>query len=108
MSPKIVGSILYYVQAVSMTDLMAFSTFAMEQTKAMECTLEKCTQLLDYLAKHTDAKICFDASDMRMNIHMDVSYLSEAKVQSRACGHFFMGWMLKDNEPICLNGPFLP
>jgi hypothetical protein len=30
----------------------------------------------------------------------------EANVQSRACGHFFMGWMPKDNEPICLNEVF--
>jgi hypothetical protein len=85
MSPKIIGSILYYVQAVDMTVLMALSTVAVEQMKAMEHTSEKCTQLLDYLAKHTDAKICFHASDMIMNIHLDASYLSEAKAQSRTC-----------------------
>ncbi len=41
-----------------------------------------------------------------MNTPLDASYLSEAKVHSRSCGHFFMGWMPKDNEPICLNGVF--
>jgi hypothetical protein len=87
-----------------MTVLMALSTIVVEQTTAAECRLEKCTQLLDYLAKHTDAKICLHASDMIMNKHLDASYLLEAKVQSRACGYFFMGWMPKDNEPICLNG----
>jgi hypothetical protein len=41
-----------------------------------------------------------------MNIHSGASYLSEANVRSRACRHFFMGWMPKDNEPIWFNGMF--
>ena len=41
-----------------------------------------------------------------MNIHSDASYLSETKSRSRACGHFFMGWMPKNGEPIRLNGAF--
>jgi hypothetical protein len=53
----IVGSILYYARVVDMTFLMALSTIASEQTKASEKTLEKCTQLLDYLALHLDKKI---------------------------------------------------
>ena len=44
------------------------------------------------------------ASDV--NIHSDASYLSESGAQSRACGHFFMGWMPKNGEPIKLNGAF--
>jgi hypothetical protein len=43
---------------------------------------------------------------MVMNIHSDASYLSETKARSRACGHFFMGWMPKNGEPIQLNGAF--
>jgi hypothetical protein len=41
---KIMGSILYYAQAVHMNALMALSTFAVEQMTVTECTLEKCTQ----------------------------------------------------------------
>jgi hypothetical protein len=63
-------------------------------------------QLLDYLANHADTKNIFHASDMIMNIHLDASYLSEAKAHSRACGIFFMGWMPKDNETMRLNGAF--
>jgi hypothetical protein len=48
----------------------------------------------------------FHASDMVMNIHTDASYLSETKARSRACGHFFMGWLPKNGEPIRLNGAF--
>ncbi len=61
---KIVGSILYYAWAVDMTVLMALSSIAVEQTKATEKTMAQCTQLLDYLSGHADAKVRFHASDM--------------------------------------------
>ncbi len=100
------GSILYYPQAVDMTVLMVLSTITVNQMKATERTMERCTQLLDYLAHNTDVKVRFHASDMILNIHSDASYLSEAKARSRACGQFFMGWMPKNGEPIQLNGAF--
>jgi hypothetical protein len=43
---------------------------------------------------------------MIMNIHSDASYLSETGALSRACRHFFMGWMPKNGEPIKINGAF--
>jgi hypothetical protein len=103
---KIVGSILYYSRAVNMTVLIALSTIAVEQTKATEKTMAQCTQLLDYLSGHVDAKVRFHASDMILNIHSDASYLLEANARSRACGHFFMGWMPQDGKSIRLNGAF--
>ena len=103
---QIVGSILYYARAVDMTVLMALSTIAIEQTKATEQTLARCFQLLDYLAHHSTAKVRFYASDMIMNIHSDASYLSEGRARSWTCGHFFMGWLPKNDEPIKLNGAF--
>jgi hypothetical protein len=89
-----------------MTVLMALSSIAVEQTKATEKTLGRCIQLLDYLASNLKAKVRYHASDMVMNIHLDAPYLSETKARSRACGHFFMGWMPKNGEPIKLNGAF--
>jgi hypothetical protein len=53
-----------------------------------------------------EAKVRFHASDMIMNIHLDTLYLSKTKVHSRTCGHFFMGWMPKNREPIQLNDAF--
>jgi hypothetical protein len=103
---KIMGSILYYARAVDMTVLMALSSIAVEQTKATEKTMARCTQLLDYLSGHADTKVRFHASDMILNIHSDASYLLEANARSRTCGHFFMGWMPQDDEPIHLNGAF--
>ena len=103
---KNVGSILYYTRAVNLTVLMAFSTIVMSQAKPTTWTMERCTQLLDYLATHSDAKIRFYALDTIMNIQFDASYLSESKARSRACGHFFMGWKPISREPIKLDGAF--
>ena len=89
-----------------MTVLMAISSIPMEQTKAMERTLAMCTQLLDYLAGHADAKVQYHQTDMIMNIHSDVLYLSKEKAHSRTRGHFFLGWVPKDGNPIWLNGVF--
>jgi hypothetical protein len=103
---QIVGSILYYARAVDMTVLAALSAIAIEQTKATHKTRDRSIQLLDYLASNQDAKVRFHASEMVMNIHSDASYLSESGARSRACGHFFMGWIPKNGEPIKLNGAF--
>ncbi len=103
---RIMGSILYYACAVDMTVLMALSMVVSEQTAATEKTLGRCTQLLDYLASNSDAKVQYYASDMVMNIHLYASYLSESKAGSYTCGHFFMGWIPKSGEPIKLKGAF--
>ena len=89
-----------------MTVLMALSSIAVEQSKGTTITMAKTKQLLDYLTTHPKAMIWFCESDMIMNIHSDVSYLSETDACSRACGYFFMGWAPKDGSPIPLNGVF--
>jgi hypothetical protein len=89
-----------------MTVLAALSTIAIDRTKATKRTMEQCIQLLDYLASNQNAKVRFHASDMVLNIDSDASYLSESGARSRACGHFFMGWMPKNGEPVKLNGEF--
>jgi hypothetical protein len=103
---RVIGSILYYAQAIDITVLMAFSSIAIEQSKGTTNTMEKAKQLLDYLATYPNATIRFRASDMIMNVQSDASYLSESDARSRACGHFFMGWTPKDGDPIKLNGAF--
>jgi hypothetical protein len=68
--------------------------------------MDQYIQLLDYLSGHLNAKVQFHASNMVLSIHSDGSYLSEATARSHASGHFFMGWMPKNREPICMNGAF--
>ncbi len=104
---KIVGSILNYAHVVDMTVLMALSTTASKQMKGTKQMMEKALQVLDYLATHPDATVHFRASSMILNIHLDASYLSdEPNACSRACGHFFLGWLPKNGNPIQLNGAF--
>jgi hypothetical protein len=75
--------------------LMALSSIAIEKTKVTEKTMGRCIQSLDYFATNEMAKIRFYASEIILNIHFDVSYLSETGALSRACGHFSMGWCQK-------------
>jgi hypothetical protein len=53
----VIGSILYYAQAVDITVLMALSSIAIKQSKGMTNTMEKAKQLLDYPATYPDATI---------------------------------------------------
>ena len=62
--------------------------------------------MMDYFVTNPDAKIRFYALDMVLNIHSEASYLSESKGRSQAAGHFFIGWIPKNGEPIHLNGAF--
>ncbi len=102
---KIVGSILHYACTINMMMVNALS-LAVEQTKATEQTMVRCTQLLDYLSHNANVKNWFCASDMVLNIHANASYLLEPKAWSYVCGHFFMGWTPQNGKPIHLNGVF--
>ncbi len=79
---QIIGNILYYARAVNMTMLKALSLIAVEQTNATEKTMARCTQLLDYLLHNADAKVCFIASNMILNIHSDALYLLELRFRA--------------------------
>jgi hypothetical protein len=78
----VIGSILYYTQAVDLTILMALSTIASKQSKGTKSTMKKYKQLLDYLTTHINATVRFHASNMILNIHSDASYLSKTNAHS--------------------------
>jgi hypothetical protein len=103
---QVVGTFLYYARAVDPTLLPGLSTLASEQAQATERTMKNMEWMLDYLATHPDARMRFYASDMILNIHSDASYMSERGARSRAAGHFFLGSLPRDGEPIRLNGAF--
>ena len=52
--------------------------------------MEQSLQLLDYIATQEEAVLTYSASDMKLAVHSDASYLSEPQAQSRAGGHFFV------------------
>ena len=88
---QVVGSFLYYDRAIDMTILLALSDIASQQANSTEKTMKRVRQLLDYMATHPEAKNRFCASDMILNVHSDVSFLSAAKGRSHARGCFFLG-----------------
>jgi hypothetical protein len=88
---KVTGSVLYYARSVDPTILMPLNDITVDQRKATEKTQAATNQLLDYLATHPDATICYHASYMILHIHSDSSYLSVSNAQSRLGGLFFCG-----------------
>ena len=102
-----VGSFLFYGRAVDPIILHSLNTIANEQNQPTENTLKKVNEFLDYMHTYPDATIRFYASDMILNVHSDASYLTAPKARSRIGGHFFLGKLPIDNEPIFINGPIL-
>ncbi len=99
-------AVSYYARAVDNTALVALSSLAAEQTTAMTSTQQQVTDLLDFLATNLNATIQFQASNMILNIHSDVSYLSERHAESRTGGIFFLEDLPEDRNPMTLNGAF--
>ena len=95
---QVVGSFLYYTCKVDMTILLVLSAITADQSKPTERIMERVDQLLDYMHSNLNAVIQFQASDMILNIHSDVSYMSASKGRSRAGGYFFLGSLPKNGE----------
>jgi hypothetical protein len=87
---------------------MALSTIATEQTIATKRTLEQCAQLLDYLARNSDAKVQFHASDMVINIHSNTSCLTSLKQKHAAKLMVTSSWVgnLKMANPFVSTGRY--
>jgi len=87
---QVIGSFLYYGQAVDDIILMALNGILADQVAPTEHTNKRLEQFLDYMATHPDATIRFKASNMILNIHSNASYLSASRAQSQAGGYFFL------------------
>ena len=82
--------ILFWGRAVDSTLLCPISAIALQAAKPTEDTMEQTLQLLDYIATQEEAVLTNSASDMKLAVHSDASYLSEPQARSRAGGHFFL------------------
>ena len=80
---------MYYARAVDATMLVALSAIASDQSGPTAKTMAKTLRFLDYVATHPDAILTFSGSKMVLDVHSDVSDLTEPKARSRAGGHFF-------------------
>jgi hypothetical protein len=61
---QIVGSFLYYAQAVDPTILMALSEISSQQAAPIENLINRVNQFRNYMWTHPDAVIWYHASDM--------------------------------------------
>jgi hypothetical protein len=89
---QVCGKFLFLGRAVDSTLLCPISAIASQAAKPTEDTMEQTLQLLDYIATQEEAVLTYSASDMKLAVHSNASYLSEpqARSSSRAGGHFFL------------------
>ncbi len=87
---EVTGGFLFLARAVDSTMLTPLSALASKQAAPTEKTMQDCLQFWDYAASQDEAIVTYRASDMKLTIHSDASYLSQPKARSRAGGHMFM------------------
>jgi hypothetical protein len=87
---QIMGTLLYYACAVDPTLIVASSTLASRISAATATMMSRVNQLLDYCSTHPEANIRYYASDMKLKIHREASYLSEPKAKSCIGGYFYL------------------
>jgi hypothetical protein len=88
---QIIGQLLYYARCVDPTILTALSKLGSQQAFPTERSESAAERLLQYVASWPDAVITYRASDMRLIVYADASYLSESEGRSRAGGIHFLG-----------------
>jgi hypothetical protein len=81
---QVIGTFLYYGQAVDPTMLTSLSAIASTQAKPTKERMIKMHDFHNYAATHQDAIITYQASNMVLAVHSDASYLSEPKARSCA------------------------
>ena len=84
------GSFLYYGCAVDLTILTTLNNISTQQSKPTILTKQKVQMLMDYLATYPNAKLCYYAGDMQLQVESDVAYLVLPNARSRVAGHFYL------------------
>jgi hypothetical protein len=69
----VIGTLIYYAQAVDPTILTALSTIALQQTTPTLTTIERVRQLVDYVTSQEEATLTYQASNMILAIYWDTS-----------------------------------
>ena len=83
---QVIGTFLYYNQAVNLTILVALSALAIKQKKPTMATMPKLNQFLNYATTHPDTVIACKKSDMWLVVHINQEYLNECNARSRMEG----------------------
>ena len=88
---QVVGVFLYYVRAVDETMLCALNKIASRRAKPTDTLMKDVYRFLQYAASYPNGRLVFKASEMKLFIHSDASYLSESDSRSRAGGFPYLG-----------------
>lgn len=100
---QVCGLFLCYARAVDPTMLHALNVLATQQDKDTKQTVKQIENFLKYCVTCSNAKIRYCASDMKLWIHSDTSYLNEPGAKSRYGGYHFLvsnGDTAINNAPI--------
>ncbi len=95
---EIVGSLLYYAQAVDNNFLVALSGIAAHQSCATVATEQAVHLLLDYVATYPSDGIIYRSSGMILYAHADAGFLNKTNSRSCAGAHIY----LSENDPFPL------
>ena len=87
---QVCGKFLFLGRAMDSNLLCPISAIASQSATLTEDTMQQTQQIIDYIATQEEAVLTFNASDMKLAAHSNVSYLSKPKACSRAGGHFFL------------------
>eukprot|EP00957_Ditylum_brightwellii_P147104 11200827-Ditylum_brightwellii.AAC.1 len=72
---SIVGTFLYYGQAIDGFILPTLNEISTNQAKLTENTTKECKMLMDYFAMYPNAILCFFTSYMQLHVDSDAAYL---------------------------------
>eukprot|EP00957_Ditylum_brightwellii_P139126 10604833-Ditylum_brightwellii.AAC.1 len=63
------------------------------QSEPTENTKKEAEWLMDFLAIHPNAKLCFFAGTMKLMVDSDATYLVLPRAKSRIAGHFYLAFL---------------
>jgi hypothetical protein len=86
----IVGSLLYYAQAVDNKLLITLSAIAAHQAKATITTEQAVDLLLYYVATYPNVSIDYCASNIILCAHADAGFLNKTNSHSRVGAHIYL------------------
>ena len=76
---QIIGEMIYYTRVSDGTLMATLGKMEFAQTNRTQATMRATEKLMDYCHTHSDATIRYCSSQMKLHIHIDVSYLSVSK-----------------------------
>jgi hypothetical protein len=96
---SVVGTLLYYSRAVDPSICTAVHQLGSIQAQPTQNDMAAMERLLQYVSRHPNNGIRYYASNMKLQLMSDASYLSRPKARSVCGGFSYLG------TPTAINGP---